>query len=145
MARIALESLTTSLISYPVKIRYSDINTASHVGNDKLISLIQEARIELLETLGFKNNSDTDVTYVVADLGVNYKAEAFFADELLIEVGVTDFREKSFDVLYKVTNTKNHQIIAEAKTGLVFLDPQTGKATAIPESLLAAIDNQSNL
>jgi YbgC/YbaW family acyl-CoA thioester hydrolase len=133
------------LISYPVKIRYSDINTASHVGNDKLISLIQEARIELLETLGFKNNSDTDVTYVVADLGVNYKAEAFFADELLIEVGVSDFREKSFDVLYKVTNTKNHQIIAEAKTGLVFLDPQTGKATAIPESLLAAIDNQSNL
>ena len=115
------------------------------MGNDKLISLIQEARIELLETLGFKNNSDTDVTYVVADLGVNYKAEAFFADELLIEVGVSDFREKSFDVLYKVTNTKNHQIIAEAKTGLVFLDPQTGKATAIPESLLAAIDNQSNL
>ncbi|MCY4046165.1 MAG: thioesterase family protein [Cellvibrionales bacterium] len=145
MPRIILDTLTSTLITYPVKIRYSDINTARHVGNDKMISLIQEARIELLTQLGFKNDGDTAVTYVVADLGVNYKAEAFFADELIIEVGVSDIKEKSFDVLYKVTNTKTHHVVAEAKTGLVFLDANAGKTTQIPAALLTAIDKLSTL
>ncbi len=52
----------------------------------------------------------------MGDVAIEYKNQAFYGDELLIEIGVQDFSRVGFDVIYKIS-TKD-KLIAKAKTGM---------------------------
>ncbi|MDO5696691.1 MAG: thioesterase family protein [Dermatophilus congolensis] len=133
MARITLEypeqvfTFTTSMT-----VRTGDINHGSHLGFDRLVSLLGHARFEYLATLGIDEHSNPAI--IVGDLAVVYKAESFRQDELVFEVGVTDENRYGGDIVYRVTRPADGAVVAVAKTGVVFLDTTTKRPTTPPES-----------
>ena len=94
MARIEISLPNEFLFSTQLKVRVTDLNYGNHVGNDNILGLIHEARMEFYCKLGFKNelSFEGSVGQVISDAAIVYKAEAFYGDVLVCEIAAGDFR-----------------------------------------------------
>jgi len=138
MARIVIDLPDQFSFSVTLAVRVTDLNYGNHVGNDNMLSLLHEARIQYYRHLGFKNEIafvDT-VGQIITDAAIVYKAEAFLGDELVIELAAADFSKYGFDLLYRVTQERTGKEVARGKTGIVCFDYSTRKVTAVPEVVL---------
>lgn len=134
MARIQLELPASFLYSCELTVRASDLNYGGHVGNDSILTIMQEARILFYQSMGYKNelNFEESVGHIVADAAVVYKSEGFLGDVWAIEIGVTDFSKYGFDMFYRITNKLTTKEVALGKTGIVFFDYDKRKVASIP-------------
>ena len=137
MARVQLDLPEKFSYTTELTVRASDLNYGNHVGHDTILTLMQEALIKFYRTLGFKNelNFEGAIGQVIADLVVQYKSEIFLADELIIQIGVTDFNKYGFDMCYLVENKRTGKEVARGKTGIVCFDYDIRKIAKIPEVL----------
>jgi len=120
-----------------ITVRASDLNYGNHVGHDRILTLMQDARVEFYRKLGFRNelNFEGSIGQVIADVIVQYKSESFLGDQLNIKIGVSDFNKYGFDMLYLVENKISEKEVARAKIGIVCFDYATRKIARIPEVL----------
>lgn len=134
MARIQLELPASFLYSCELTVRASDLNYGGHVGNDSILTIMQEARILFYQSMGYKNelNFEGSVGHIVADAAVVYKSEGFLGDVWTIEIGVNEFGKYGFDMFYRITNKRTTKEVALGKTGIVFFDYDKRKVASIP-------------
>ena len=138
MARIQIALPETFIYRLELPVRASDLNYGGHVGNDTMLTLLQEARIQFYRTLGLKDeiSFEGSVGQIITDATVVYKAEAFLGDVLEIQLAVADFNKYGFDMFYLVSNRNTGVEVARAKTGIVCFDYETRKISSVPTSLL---------
>lgn len=138
MARIDISLPNEFLFSTELKVRVTDLNYGNHVGNDSILGLIHEARMEFYRKLGFKNELSFEgpVGQVISDATIVYKAEAFYGDVLVCDIAAADFNKYGFDLLYRLTNKENGKEVARAKTGIVCFDYDKRKVATAPAILV---------
>ncbi len=134
MPRVKLDIPETLPFSTEIPIRISDINYGGHLGNDAVLSIVHEARIRFLGSLGYSEKDIEGKGIIMTDAVVVYKSEGFYGDVLRVEVGATDVQAVGCDFVYRLTNTTSGKEVASAKTGIVFLDYQTRKVSPVPEA-----------
>lgn len=134
MARIQLELPPQWLFETTVQVRVTDINYGGHLGNDAVLSLVHEARVRYLRSLGLSESDVGGVGIIMADAAIVYKAEAFAGDELRIRVGVDDVKRSSLDMYFQMIRMDDEAEIVRAKTGLVFFDYAARKVARMPQS-----------
>jgi acyl-CoA thioester hydrolase len=137
MARVKIELPATFRFQTTIPIRITDLNYGGHVGNDRILSLIHEARVDYLQSLGFSELNMGGVSLIMADVAIEYKNELFHGDKLTIEVSAGDFTSSGFDLFYRLQkNDLNGEVlIAKAKTGMVCFDYSSRKVMRIPEAV----------
>src|SRR6218665_4051699 len=104
MARIKVDIPEKILLVVKLPVRISDINYGNHLGNDALISILHEARVLWLKSGGYSELKIENVAMIMSDLAVEYKAEAFYGDELSVAISVGEAGRVNFDVYYAVSN-----------------------------------------
>jgi len=134
MARIKLDFNNKVLFSTIINVRITDLNYGNHLANDKLLSILHEARIQFLNYFGYSEMDFAGVSIIMGDVAIEYKNQAYYNDQLLIEVGVSDFSRVSFDINYKISTQE--KLIAKAKTGIVTFDYQQNKVTEVPQEII---------
>jgi acyl-CoA thioester hydrolase len=119
-----------------IKVRPQDVNYGGHVGNDNLVSLVGTARARLLHGLGLSelDLGDGETGVIITDLIVNYKAEAFLFDELIIETHFDEFAEKGFRMFHRVR--KDSKLVALVEIGFAAYDYAAKKTSPLPASFL---------
>lgn len=136
MARIKLQLPEDFKFQTVIPVRITDLNYGGHVGNDTILSLMQEARVQFFQHLGFKGELDLDgVSIIMTDSAIVYKAESFYGDHLIVEVVAGDYTKMGFDLFYKLSNKDSGKEVARGKTGIVCFDYEQRKVTALPENL----------
>ena len=142
MARIKIELPITFSFQTSVKIRVTDINYGGHVGNDNVLSIMHEGRLQYLKHLGFKNEIDIaeNIGLIVADAAIQYKAESFHGDEIEVKIALEEFNKYGFDMVYLLTNTKTNIEIARGKTGIVCFNYVLKKVASVPQELLEKLN-----
>ncbi len=143
MSRVDINVPDNTHFSTTMPVRIGDVNQGNHLGHDRMIGMIHEARIQFFRSLGYDELDIDGIGTVIADLAVSYRGEAFYGDELEFEIVVQDISRKSCQFLYRITNVNNHQLIALAKTGIVFFDYALRKSAAIPAGFIAQLDKIS--
>ncbi len=139
MARVKIGLPSTFLFATQLPVRITDLNYGGHLGNDALLSLLHEARVQFLAALGEREvDPATQLGFIMADVAIEYKAEAFYGDVLHVEVGVNDLSKYGFDLVYQVKNQVGKEV-ARAKTGMLTFDYTTRKLRALPAALAAKI------
>ncbi len=133
MARVRLELPEAYSFETTMTVRVSDINYGNHLGNDRMVSMLHEARLRFLLEHGFSELNIGGIGILVSDLVVNFTAEAFVAEKLRFRVGLTDFNKYGCDFIYQVVNDEQDKVIAKAKTGVVFFDYDERKISRIPQ------------
>ena len=139
MARVKIALPATFLFATTVPVRITDLNYGAHLGNDALLGILHEARMQLLAYLGTQEvDTATQLGFIMADVAVEYKAEAFYGDALHIGMGAADVSKYGFDVVYHIKNQHGKEV-ARAKTGMLAFDYATRKLRALPVELAARL------
>lgn len=92
------------------------------MGNDKFLSLAHEARVQYFRSLGYTELSFAANGLIMTDAAIEFKAELFQGDIVLISIGVTDVSNIGFNLVYKLQNDATSQLAAVIKTGMVCFD-----------------------
>ncbi len=133
MARVKLILPTYLPFRTEIPIRISDINYGGHLGNDAVLSIVHEARIQFLQNLGYSELNIEGLGIMMTDAVVVYSSEGLYGDILTIEAGVTDFQTTNCDFIFRLINKATCKEVARVKTGIVFINPQTRKISPLPE------------
>ena len=141
MARLRLDLPDSFVFSAELPVRVSDLNYGGHLGNDSVVTLMQEARVMFYRSLGFDSEiriEDT-VGQIVADVMVEYRSESFLGDILVIEIAAADLSRYSFSLFYRITNKSTGKEAARGKTGIVCFDYAARKVAEVPKALAAKL------
>lgn len=135
MARVKIELPQAFHFTASIPVRITDVNYGGHVGNDSILSLIHEARMQFLSSHGLSELDFAGVGLIMSDVVIEFKNEAFYGDVLKADVTTGDASRISFDVFYKFSKEKQGKevLVALAKTGMVCYDYKNKKIVAIPE------------
>ena len=120
-----------TVIEFPNKVDFStdytvliaDINSADHLGADRLFAIVIESQMRFFAHLGYANAKLVEgVGYIISDTEFIFKSEAKHGDTLLIDVAATNFTSKGFELLYRIHNSTKERPLALVKAGMVFFD-----------------------
>src|SRR5689334_12687680 len=102
MSRIKIELPKEFYFQTTIPVRITDINYGGHMGNDSILSLIHEARMQFLANFNFSELNLAGVGIIMADVGIEFKNEAFYGDTIIASVGTKQVSKFSFDLFYKL-------------------------------------------
>ncbi|MCD2425852.1 thioesterase family protein [Niabella pedocola] len=138
MARIKITLPEIFPFSCTIPVRITDINYGGHAGNDALLGMIHEARVQFLSRIGYTELSMEGVGLIMADVAIEFKNEAFMGETLLVSVAAGDFQRVGFDLYYRVEKEMEGKKVPVvfAKTGMVCFDYTQRKMAPIPAAAL---------
>ena len=137
MTRIKIDLPEHFAFSTLIPVRISDINYGGHVGNDSILSIIHEARLQFLKSFGWTEMNFGSASLIMSDVGIEFKGEAFYGDILHAEVVADNATKVAFDLYYRLTKKQDNKefTIALAKTGMVCFDYKERKVCPIPDEV----------
>ena len=140
MQNFKINSIIKNIFHTQLEVRVSDINYGNHLGHDSLVSLLHEARMRFIKSLGYADELNIDgLRMLVTHLVVNYKSEAFCSDILSINIGIGEITKTSFQFIYQVNLQENKKEIATALTAMIFYDDIKSRVARISEQFLKNI------
>ena len=135
MPRIKLELPEHFSFSTKIPIRITDINYGGHAGNDSILAMIHEARIQFLQQFAYNEKDFAGVGLIMNDVAIEFKKELFYGDVVDVAVTANAFERVSFDIVYQLNTHRNGKniVVATAKTGMVCFDYHSKKIISVPE------------
>jgi len=146
MPRVELDYPCPTHFTTRLAVRISDINYGNHLGHDGMITMLHEARVLFFRSFGYEEWDVDGVGTVLADLAITYKNEAFYGDQLSVDISVQEVGAKSCQLYYQVMRVcaesdAPRQLIAVAKTGVVFFDFNLRKSASVPQGFIACLQH----
>ena len=123
-------------------IRITDLNYGNHVGNDRVLSLLHEARVQFLQHHGFSELDCAGTGLIMKDVIIEFKKEIKYGDTLMAYVAASNFTKVSFDIFYRLIKKQENTLAVVAKTGMLCFDYRAGKITAVPSPVREKLDNK---
>lgn len=131
---------TNTIFKTTVPVLVNHLNYGNHLGHDSVLSIMQEARMHWLKQYGLEEKSlFENIGYLITDVIVNYKSEAFHGDMLEIGLYVNNIKNKTFDINYIVKNNNTNNIVAISQTSQICFDFQTKNIVAVPANFCEII------
>lgn len=147
MPRVEISFPEKSHFATELAVRIGDINYGNHLGHDRMITMMHEARLLFFQAMGYSEFDIEGVGTLIGDLAISYRNEAFYGDQLNFTISVQEISRKSCQFYYRISCAGNDaserrepKIIALAKTGVVFFDYELRKTAAVPSALIEQLD-----
>ncbi|MEP6926746.1 MAG: thioesterase family protein [Ginsengibacter sp.] len=137
MARIKIELPEKCISVFTIPVRITDINYGNHVGNNSLVEIIHEARMQFLQQYDFTEMDAGGSSLIMNELTVEFKNESLYKDILEVKIFVGEISRVSFELFYSISVLRNNSstIIATAKTGMVCFDYNEKKVVTMQDKL----------
>ena len=139
MARIQIDLPEQFRFSTEIPLYIGHINYGGHLDNALLLSLVSEARVRFFKSLGYSELDVEGVGIVVADAAVQYKAEAFHGETMVVAMTPVDFNKYGCDLVWRMTDQASGREVARGKTGILFFDYGPRKVAPVPAAFLAKV------
>jgi acyl-CoA thioester hydrolase len=142
MARIKVHLPLKSIALFNIPVRITDINYGNHVGNNAIVEIIHEARVQFLNQHSFTELDAAGTALIMSELLIEFKNESFYKDLLRVKIFIGEISTKSFEIFYLITVEQNgiEKVIAKAKTGMVCYNYQEKKVETLPAKLKAILE-----
>ncbi|MBW2712135.1 MAG: thioesterase family protein [Deltaproteobacteria bacterium] len=132
MARVEIDMPDEFPFETELEVFSAFINAAGHMGNDSLVTLLNEARTRFMRASGAGKLLPTGTYLINADSALIYRSEAFYGDRLRFQVTATDFHKVGCDIVSRVTHAESGKEVALAKAGMIYFDNETHKVLHLP-------------
>ena len=150
MARVKIDLPKNFSFEVIIPIRITDLNYGNHVGNDTILSILHEARVQYFKSFGYGELDFGGLGLIMSDVAIEFKSEIFYGEKIIASVTATDFSKVSFEVYYKLEKENNHEVTADkrtlvalAKTGMVCYDYSQKKIAPIPDHVKKKLEVSS--
>ncbi len=136
MPRIKLDLPESFAFTTDLQLYIGHINYGGHLDNAQLITLVSEARVRFLKSLGYSELDVEGFGIVVADHAIQYKSEGFHGETIRILMQPQDFNKYGFDLIYRIDCLENPRELARGKQGIVFVNKETKKVAHVPSQFI---------
>jgi len=139
MPRLQLKPLAQYPFATEIAVRTTDLNYGGHLGNDRLLSLVHEARVAWLAHHHWSELDCAGVGLIMGDAALVYQGEGFAGDTLRFEVAAGEKSRSGFRLFFRVTRpqTDGSEAIALVENGMICFDYRTRRVTALPAAVAA--------
>jgi acyl-CoA thioester hydrolase len=111
-------------------VRFGDLDAMGHLNNLALMRMLETGRIDYMVDLGL--GTHTELTYVLASLDVDFRAQSHFRDQLLCGSRVSRIKRSSMVLAQRVWRPADDTVVAEAESVIVALGSDGATPVAIP-------------
>jgi acyl-CoA thioesterase FadM len=130
-----------------IPVRITDINYGGHAGNDTVLSIIHEARMQFLKSIGYTEMEFAGVGMIMSDVAIEFKNELFYGDIIIASVATGEISRIGFDLLYKLethrpANGDLKVLVATAKTGMICYSYPKKKIVSAPAEAILKLKNK---
>jgi acyl-CoA thioester hydrolase len=121
------------------RAEWRDLDQAGHVNNAVYLSYVEDCGLQMLAASGWpiRRMEADGVAIVARHHRIEYKEPAKLDDELAVTTWISDVERKTAVRHTTIARASDDTLLARTRTTHVWIAPGTGKATSIPESLLA--------
>lgn len=109
------------------EIRWSDMDILRHVNNARIVTLIEQARIDWLNTM--RERDAIGRPKLVARIELNYRRPVLYGPELRIDLGIGRVGNTSFSITCR--GIQDDAVVFEGENTLVVLDREGEKPAPI--------------
>ena len=121
-----------------IDVRFRDIDAMDHVNNAVYATYLEQARAEY-----YRDVLDADLSAlatVLASLSIDFRRPIELTDgAVAVAMDIAELGTSSVTMAYDVRT--DDELVAEAETTLVSLDPDAGEPAPIPEEYRSAIES----
>jgi acyl-CoA thioester hydrolase len=123
--------------STEIPVRITDLNYANHVGNDSILSIIHEIRVQFLRHHGYQESNLAGVGLIMSDVSIEFRSELFYGDILWAAVAAAEFSRVGFELYYKLEKKSGERMlsVAFARTGMICYDYSQKKIVSVPKEV----------
>lgn len=134
MARIRISVPDHFSFSTELAVRITDINYGNHAGNDAILAMLHEVRMQFLAHHGYTELQCGGVGLIMSDVAIEFKKELFYGDIVTAKITATDWWEKGFEFNYLLEKqVAGSAIVAvKAKSGMLCYDYAAKKIVSVP-------------
>ena len=127
--------------SIGIKVRYCETDQMGLVHHGSYINYFEEARIAWISNLGFSYSEmeKSGIILPVSKLNVSYLRPAYFDDNLLVSVEITELPTSR--LIFNYTIKKEGEVIVTGTTVLAFLNKETKKPVKCPDYMLEKVNS----
>ena len=140
MSRIQLKPLDRYDHRIALEVRVTDLNYGGHLGNDRLLALVHEARVGFLAHRGWSELDCGGVSLIMGDAALVFKGEAFAGDRLEIETGVAETARAGFRLAHRIARPSDGALVALAETGLAAFDYDERRVVPLPVDVRSTLE-----
>jgi acyl-CoA thioester hydrolase len=133
--------LSTYPIHRPMELRFGDIDPLRHLNNVAVAQLYEEARVRFLDESGVRERLEPKRWFVIAELTIQYLAEGFYPDPVVVGTGVLRVGGSSFTLAHALF--QNGRCIGTSDGVLVHVHREAGGARRLPEAAGALLLERS--
>lgn len=118
-----------------ILIQVSDINYGGHLGNDRFLTLAQEARVRFFKFHGWseKNLANTEMGIIVTEADIKFLKEGFLGQTIEVTLYLGKTSKCSFELFYELKIKDTGDKLGEIRTKQAFFNYETRKIGACPE------------
>lgn len=131
-------------VTTEIRVRFSDTDAMGHVNNACFFSYMEEGRVayfsELLPEVDPKD-SERSFPFILADIQCAFTSPLFCGEIVIVALGVTEIRTRSFVMEYELTEKKTGRTVGTGKSIQVMYDYQTEKTYPMPDHIRKLIQN----
>lgn len=121
--------------SCDIPLRITDLNYGGHVGNDRVLALLQEARVQFLAERGYSELKIGEAGLILTKAQLELRCELQYGYPLRAAVQAENFTSKGFDLFYKLETTLDGKptLAVLAITTMVCYDYEKKKVVDLPQ------------
>ena len=126
-------------------VRFGDLDAMRHLNNVAFLQFFESARIAYITTMVPSHRPtepEGDWGLIFAECHINYRAPAFFPEELRTHVRPAQLRRSSFRMEFCITAERDGRLLAQGWGALVGYDYTASAACPLPDTLTAVLREQ---
>jgi acyl-CoA thioesterase FadM len=133
MTRIDIKVPEKVLYETHFTIQPEDINSANHMGNERILFFSNTVRTDFYNHLGLEEGvlAEGHGT-IIANHAIKYVSEGFLGDEITCQVGIAEFTSCSFDLIFHFFK-KDKKTLALVRSGVVYFNYNERRISELPK------------
>jgi acyl-CoA thioester hydrolase len=113
-----------------MEVRFRDCDLRGHVNHVVFLTYFEQCRLSYWrQETGI---AEPNVTVIVAHVECDYRAPAYFGDELDVRMNIGDIGRTSFSLVFEVVNARSGVKLADGRAVMVAYDYAVGAPVTLP-------------
>jgi acyl-CoA thioester hydrolase len=122
------------------RVRFGDLDAMRHVNNVAFLTFFEDARVlYLTQLVGNDPTKRRGFGFIFAECRINYRAPAFFDEEIRTSIRPADIRRSSVKLQFVMHAVSDDRLLAEGYGTVVGYDYAAGRSMPLPDDLRAAL------
>lgn len=125
--------------SYPLQIRFNDIDVVGHLNNSIYLQFLDLGKMQYFNAIMKEGITWKQVPVVIVNINVNFYSPTYMDEQIEVRTQTLRLSERSLTLEQRIVNPQTGDVKCVAQTVMAGFDARTASSAPIPEDWKKAI------